>query len=494
MGDQNTIIATADEARHLLRRTGFGAPSLDVKRLTGLTRGVAADKLLNFRPIPFKPVGRYLDDRLHSWIRYMLASTRPLQEKLVLFWHDHFATSDLTVGAAHLMANQNQLLRKFSKGNFKAFVKAINKDAAMIEFLDTVRNRKDEPNENYARELMELFTLGVKDLNGSPNYTQQDIVQIARAFTGWDYNYRTGKSSFSEYSHDYMSEFPERGPKVIFETIGGFSGGRDFAASGESTEDFPSREPDAVIDTIFDHTDTSGMKTVARYITQRLLTFFCHSAPATTQINDIVAQSGFDTSWELTPLLRAIFVNDVFWETAAAVPFTASTRKSVKWPIDYVVTTLRTLKVRPAGTYPYVAGGDYNSLHDLLTNMGQHLFEPPSVFGWDWENSWLNSATLLARYQFARNVAAARGTSIFYLRPKVLVDIDLTDPTAIVNAVTDLLGVTHHLSSAERQALVDYLTDNGLNPTIDLHDADVQQVKLRGLFALVIESPAYQVH
>ncbi len=114
-----------------------------------------------------------------------------LQEKLVLFWHDHFATSYAKVEDIDLMRNQNRLLRLNCKGDFSVLVKAINKDAAMMEFLDTVRNRKrNEPNENYARELQELFTLGVKDLpaRADANYEQEDIVQIARAFTGWGYD------------------------------------------------------------------------------------------------------------------------------------------------------------------------------------------------------------------------------------------------------------------------------------------------------------------
>ena len=117
----------------------------------------------------------------------MVATPHPLQEKLTIFWHDHFATSNEKVDFPRLMGNQNGLLRRFCKGNLKDFVKAINRDAAMMEFLDTVRNVKEEPNENYARELQELFTLGVKDYDGNPNYDQADIVQIARAFTGWDY-------------------------------------------------------------------------------------------------------------------------------------------------------------------------------------------------------------------------------------------------------------------------------------------------------------------
>src|SRR5437867_362626 len=133
------------------------------------------------------------------------------------------------------MAEQNLLLRLMCKGNFKDLVKAVNKNAAMMEFLDIVRSGRRHPNENYARELMELFTLGVVDTAGNPNYLQEDIVQIARAFSGWRYDDKHGDIAFLDTEHhDFMADFPERGPKTIFTVLGGFgAGGRSFAAGGE---------------------------------------------------------------------------------------------------------------------------------------------------------------------------------------------------------------------------------------------------------------------
>src|SRR5262245_22170063 len=162
MGDATTIL-TAGEARHLLRRTGFGATQAAVAKIIDRadTRGAAADRLLKFTPKKFQPGGKGknpdLQESHDKWIAYMLTAKFPLQEKLVLFWHDHFATSNLKVDSPRLMAQQNLLLRLFCKGNFGDLVKAMNKNPAMMEFLDTVRNRRHVPNENYARELMELF-------------------------------------------------------------------------------------------------------------------------------------------------------------------------------------------------------------------------------------------------------------------------------------------------------------------------------------------------
>src|SRR5205085_839302 len=141
-----------------------------------------------------------------KWVGYMMKVKTPLEEKLVLFWHDHFATSATVVVDPKLMTLQNRTLRLNCKGNFKSFVKTMNKKAALMDYLDTNDNQKDIPNENYARELQELFTLGVKDSSGNPNYTQEDVVQIARAFTGWDFDEK-GVAFLNADEHDFMSDF-----------------------------------------------------------------------------------------------------------------------------------------------------------------------------------------------------------------------------------------------------------------------------------------------
>ncbi len=498
MGDESTLLDAAS-AGHLLRRTGFGAAPQDVQSIVsrGLTRGQAANELLAFKGKNFKPSGKYIEDAHNKWVKYMIKAKFPIQEKLVLFWHDHFATSNNKVQNVKTMGNQIRLLHVMCIGSFKDFVKAMNRDAAMIEFLDTVRNHKDIPNENYGRELQELFTLGVKDFAGHPNYKQEDIVQIARAFTGWDYEYNSGKSLFHDYDHDYNAEFlADRGPKVIYQSTGGFgAGGRAFDVNGEGAQ-----EIDTVIDIIFAHTDTDGKNTVARRTARRLLEYFAHPiddpiSPADIAVVDQVVQdSGFAANWNIGALVRAILVNDAFYETAAAAPFTGATKKSVKWPIDYVVSTLRLLGMTLKSKSQFVAGGDFRDIRDQLANMGQTLLEPPSVFGWDWESSWLSSATLLARYNFATDIVSARDKGKSALRTSKFFDLSLTDPDAILAAVTDLLGVTDQLTSVERNAFVDYLTGGGMHPTLDLTVDDTRNRKLHGLFALVLQSPAYQLH
>lgn len=472
------------DARHLLRRTGFGVSQAEATAFLAAhpTRGSAATALLSYKPSGFKPGGSDFDAIHDKWIKYLLKVKSPLQEKLVLFWHDHFATGISKVGDAKRMSTQNRLFRLNGRGNFKTLVKAVNLDPAMMEYLDTVRNDAEIPNENYARELQELFTLGVKDSAGVDNYAQADVASIARAFTGWTY----GKTAyFRDYDHDYLGDYPARGPKVIYQSTGGFGpGGRDFSANGEGPQ-----EIDAVVDIIFEHEDSQGKNTVARRTARRLIEFFAHANPTLAFIDDVVSASSFDVDFELTPLLHAIFVHDDFYLTAVP-PVGATTPKSVRWPVDLVIGTMRLLKMKPKGKYLYVSGGSYNRLFDQLSNMGQLLFDPPSVFGWDWETSWLSSSTLLARYNFARDIVAARGGGRF--RPDKVMDMTLTDPTDIVDAVLDALDCGHNFTASERLVCEQYLTDNGAT-TPDLQDYDYVNEKLHGLFELVMKSPGYQV-
>ena len=481
-------------ARHLLRRSGFGAPPAQLATFTGLTRGAAADLLLGFKPNGFKPSGKSIDDVRNKWIAYMMKVKAPLQEKLVLFWHDHFATSANTVTDPKLMTLQNRTLRLNCKGNFKTFVKAMNKNAALMEYLDTNDNRKEIPNENYARELQELFTLGVKDANGAFNYTQEDVVQIARAFTGWDFDDK-GVAFLLEDRHDFASDFdgvpvsePNRGPKVIYKTTGQFGpGGRSFTTSGEGPA-----EIDVVVDVIFEHRDTDLKNTVARRTARRLLEYFAQPDPSLAFVDQVVGTglSSFDTTWDIAGLLRRIFVSDEFYETAA--PPGPGTKKSVKWPIDHVVSTFRLLGMKPKGK-ELIFGSTV--VADTLASMGQILLEPPSVFGWDWERAWMSSATMRARAAFARDVSTADNGGKTSFDASRLVDLALTDAGQIVDAATARLGMADQIGTADRDVLIAYLTDGGPPSTpIDLGDFATRRVKLHGLFGLLLMSPAFQVH
>jgi uncharacterized protein (DUF1800 family) len=506
MGNQNTPLTAAD-ARQFIRRTGFGIPVKESKKftvdaITGFTRGAAADLFLSFKPKGFKPQGSDFFSSHNKWLKFMLKAKKgfALQEKLVLFFHDHFACNYTTLAnqegerdAIIMLAEQNRLFRRNCIGNFKTLVKTININPAMMNFLDTVLNKKEQPNENYGRELLELFTLGVKDLNGHFNYRQEDIVQIARAFSGWHHNINEDTFHIHEDEHDTTAEFPERGPKEIFGVVnpdvtpehkyGGFDDPQSFIVGGEGTN-----EIDEVTDILFNHTDTDGENTIARYLTYKLLEYFCYANPSKALVDEIVTSSGFVGSWELKPLYRAIFCHDAFYETAEAQPFDASTKKSVRWPVDYVLGTLRSLGMKPKGSELQIQGGDFNNLFDLLLEMGQTVLEPPSVFGWNWEEAWISSVGLLARYEVVRDTVTSRFSKAF--KPEKLIDVELTG-AALVDAVIEQLGLggalgaNSQFTANQRQDLIDYVNDN----TVDDPDA-----KVRGLYGLVLQSAASVLH
>ena len=478
---------TDQRARHLLRRTGFGATPDEIAKLkrAGSTVGDAADQLVGFKPKGFKPGGKDFE-RLHSsWVNYMTKAAAPLNEKLTLFWHDHFATGFAKVLDTKLMGEQNKFLRLNCKGSFKDLVKGMNKNAATMEYLDTPRNHKDVPNENYGRELQELFTLGVKNLRGGPddnNYTQDDVRQIARAFTGWDYD-RKGVAVFHDYDHDTTAEFPGRGAKEIYASTGGFASPQSFASPEGDTE------IDQVVDIIFAHRDWQGQNTVARRTAKRLFEFFTHGgfatiavpSPELTAIDEVIANSSFTTTWSIEALVREILVHDRFYDSLSD-----PSKKSVKWPIDFAVGSLKMLKMKLKGRYKLIPGGSYNGILTHMENMGQTVLDPPSVFGWDWEASWISSATMLARCGLARDVAAHYAE---HFAPLKLISLSGTDPDSVVDAVTEYLGVKDDLATGERDALKTFLGGN-------LNTADAEQVrtKLHGLFVLVMQSPAYQLH
>lgn len=493
MGDQNTAITEAD-LRHMLKRTGFGASAKDMKKAlkkAGGTRGSAADYVIGLKRKTLKVKGDELFELHNSWVKHMLKGKTPLQDKTVLFWHDHFSVSASVVEFAEAVRQHIRTHYTYALGNFKDYCKAINKDPAMMIFLNTIQNKKAIPNENYARELLELFTLGVFDLNGVANYVQEDIVQIARAFTGWTIDEDDEVAFLQVSQHDFESEFPARGPKAIFDNAHGFPvGGADFGSGSVAGEG--AAEIDTVIDIIFDHLDSDGENTVARRTAFRLMEYFCYAAPSKSDVDAVVSDSGFVGTWNIEALVRSILVHDTFYETMEQQPFSATTKKSVKWPIDYVIGTLRLTRMKAKGKYLELRGGSYQTLFDHLSNMGQIVGEPPSVFGWEWESGWISSSSLLARYTLARDIAAARESGRF--KPEKLIDDSLTDPGLIVDAVAEALGVTGMFTTNERDDMIDYLTDDGAVATLDLKDFDTRNIKLHGLFAMVMQTPAFQLH
>ena len=275
------------------------------------------------------------------WLYVMLQSPHPLQEKLTLFWHGHFATSAAKVTDVKLMHDQHALLRRHALGNFGPLLLESSRDPAMLLWLDAANNRKAQPNENFAREVMELFSLGLG------NYTEQDIQQAARAFTGWEV--RVGRFRMNRPQHD-------AGEKTVLGQTGAWNG-----------ED--------VIRILLEQPATGRflVRKLCRYLVSETET------PPDALVEPLAAEftaRKHDIGWLVGTILRS----NLFYSPLAV-------RQKVKAPVDFAIGLLRALE---GTTNSY-------SLADDLRDLGQAVFFPPNVKGWDGGAEWINSATLLSR-------------------------------------------------------------------------------------------------
>ena len=398
-----------DKAAHLLERVGFGGTPVEVERLAGMTPERAVDELVNYTTIdngrtpgfeaspiwdpgmdPFPksraeavriaretgvsmgvamlPEGesRRLQpvvnkffyglrsnaietQRLAIWFgERMLITRRPLEEKLTLFWHGHFATGNGKVRDTRMMLQQNEMLRANAAGSFRDLLVGILTDPAMLVYLDNGENRKGHPNENFGRELLELFTMGVG------NYTEQDIREASRAFTGWT-------NDVLEFRFDATNH--DDGEKTFL--------GRTGAYNGED-----------IIDIILDAPVT------AEYIGAKLYRFFVREDIADTTRAEL-ATTFRESGYQLRPLLRRMFLSKDFYSAA-------SYATQVKSPVHLVVSTYRKLGLTRLPTIP-----DFGR---LTAGLGQTLFNPPNVAGWAGGRTWITPALLLERGNLFRGV------------------------------------------------------------------------------------------
>ena len=347
-------------AAHLFRRAGFGATaeqlrqavtsdplSLVQQMIAGAADTTAFDASMQRMATTLLAGG---DPRKIGawWIYRMLHTPNQLQEKLTLFWHGHFATSAAKVEDARLMLEQNQLLRQYALGDFAALVQAVSRDPAMLIYLDSVTNRKTHPNENYARELMELFCLG------EGNYSEQDIRELARCFTGWEI--KRQKFRFNRYQHDF-------GTKTIL--------GKTGKLTGEDGVRIVLQQPAA-----------------ADFIARKLVRFFVMDEPhPSDELIQPLAQQFRADDLQIAPLVQRILTSNLFFSEHAI-------GRKVRSPIEMAIGMLRTLE----------ATTDTNRLAARLNQLGHGVLYPPNVKGWDGGRTWINSSTLLGRANLIRDV------------------------------------------------------------------------------------------
>jgi uncharacterized protein (DUF1800 family) len=364
----------------------------------------------------------------------MLYTQRPLQEKMTLFWHNHFATANSKVNNSALMLQQIQLFRDNGLGNFESLLQKVTRDPAMLIWLDNRLNRKASPNENYAREVQELFTVGIG------NYTEQDIHEAARAFTGHTLD-RSFTYVFNKNQHD-------TGTKTFQGQTGNFD--------ADDVLGILARNP-----------------VTARFITTKLFTWFAYENPDASTI-DRLANTFTSTNFDMRAVLRDIFMGPEFLSPQAF-------HGVIKQPVEYVVGSLKSLGVQNVG--PDVTA--------VLRRMGQDLLNPPDVSGWRGGSAWINSSTLFERFNWGDRLAMGRDSSKPYFADVAgqIQAQGISTPDALVDYYLSLF-VDGDVTPEARQTLLDYLN----SPTpLALSDGGAVDLKGRGLVHLALATPTYQL-
>lgn len=476
------------KAAHLLNRAGFGGSPGQIEALhaMGFDKAVASildapDDAKQFpRPADINPVDalalrqqvmmlpeeqrKQKQQELQKqqrgdmlglvawWLDRMAQTPNPLREKMTLFWHGNFATSVQKVKQAYLMWQQNDTLRQQALGNFGDLAKAVSRDPAMMIYLDTRESKKEHPNENFARELMELFMLGIG------NYTEEDIQNSARAFTGYKIDPRDGTFRYAPFQHD-------NGVKTFFGQSGKFDG-------------------DDIINLILQK------PACAQFITRKLWAFFAYENPKP----ELVAQLGESFrghQYGIKPMMEEIFRSGEFYSPRAI-------RMQIKSPVQWMVQTSKILETDMPP--PVVAA-------NALRQMGQMPFAPPNVKGWDGGKAWITTSTLLFRYNLS-NFELSNGALTIQAMNKIAAadkaagrparevqnrkPVDLAkiappelraDPEKLVSSLTFRLYQSP-LSAKETRPYLDFLKEK---------NNDTSDQTVRELLHLMMSTPQYQL-
>lgn len=467
---------TQRHAAHLLRRAGFGSSSDEAARFAGMPMNQAVDALVNFpstAALPAPPQlydpreairenlmngiasmfqGQDQKDQLRRqigmeirkgerqsvmelqrwWLERMLNSPAPLQEKMALYFHGHFTTATIQKGVTPQMTfDQNQLFRDNALGNLRELTWNVSIDPGMLIYLDNARSDSQHPNENYARELMELFTLGVD------HYTENDVRESARAWTGWFVARRTGKATFAASRHD-------NGMKTFLGQTGNFNG-RD------------------IVDIIY------RQPACAAFWANNLLNYFVYNSPE-PQLVDAVAALIRKNDYNMKPVMSTLLRSNVFYSDRAY-------RALVKSPAEFVVGTYKSLGL------PQID----ERAQRALAQMGQILFYPPNVAGWPGGANWLTSQTVIAR----ENFVAGLMNSPMMDQSSWMDQIPLKAGEAASQLVqTILYGDASPTATAQ---LADYLNGAG-TAALGMLSGENYQERVRGAAYLTMAMPAYQLN
>lgn len=482
------------QARHLLWRAGFGGTPDQIQLLVEWGPERSVEHLIDLTDTPKQPIeeGRFSSSIIGSpdaetraryrrarqtndeealarlrlerqrrqaqdrkqiremqwwWLTRLIETPRPLEEKMTLFWHGHFATSYRTIEDSYHMFVQNHLYRSHALGNYGTLLHQIIRNPAMIAYLDNNDSRKNQPNENLAREIMELFSLGVG------NYTEQDIKEGARALTG--YTFEDDRFVFQRQNHD-------GGAKRILGKSGNMDG-----------DDF--------VDTIL------AQQACSQYMCRKLYRFFAADLPEgnepdreTATVLRELATLFRRSNYEIAPVLKKLFLSEHFYSPGVI-------NQRIKSPAELIVGAIRSL---------HTPARDLSVLLDAMSLMGQNILFPPSVAGWDGERSWINTSTMFVRQNIMTYLLTGktpRGYDALadeqrYTADTVLGQLTESDPSALKDSsrvIDYLLRFTlGQAPTHARDTLHEFVKANGGEITDDI---------TTGLLLLITAMPEYQL-
>jgi len=444
---------------HLLRRAGFGAAPDELAKYTALGYNAAVDRLINYHQVSdddmenrLKSLNLNLNkalDQQQWWLLRMAWTQRPLLEKMTLFWHGVLTSSYRKVGgpSAYMrMIVQNQFLRDHAFDTFDNILLGITSDPAMLFYLDLTKSRKNAPNENYAREMMELFTLGLG------HYTQKDVYQAAAALTGW---HVVGSATTARYVL--------RDHNDLTKTYLGQTGNLDYKD---------------VVRILANHPATPW------FVCRRLYTFFAHENPSNDDLNPLV-EAYVKSNHNMGEVVRTMLLSPQFTSAKAY-------RSRMKSPTEFVVGAYRALNMQNSG----------RGLATMTTLMGQTLFDPPNVAGWPGDKVstlWLNSGTWMTRLNYIdllltgnRNVT---GASTPLDLQGIVSARHIDSPERFVDYFTAFL-FDGALAADRRAQFIDYFNmpeNSDLQITL-INSKSYARSRVRGTLYLMLGSPEYQLN
>lgn len=507
---------TVNEVAHLLKRTMFGAKKTDIDYFLSLTTDTAVDELLNTTSVPSPPVrdygllqdqdGTFYDDmgvivgqtwvndpnmvsaseirsqingrRIESlkkwWAGLIINQDRSIQEKMVLFWHHHFSVQESEVENAQYLYRHHNLLRTNALGSFKTMAREVTIDPAMLIHLNGYLNSKQAPDENYAREFQELFTIG----KGNDSlYTEDDVIAAARVLTGWRITDDPLGSYLDTGSHDTGNK-----------TFSDFYNNTTITGSTN-----PDQELDALVDMIFNTTEA------ARFICRKLYKWFVYyNIDDATEANVIIPMADvlIANNYNVKPALALLLKSEHFYDAASQACY-------IKNPFDIIAGTLREFSVSFPAYTDYTNGYPlFYSIYQNAADMQQQLFQPPDVSGWPsyyqepmHYELWVNSNSLPKRADFTD---ALVNDSVVDLRTFANYSSDPANPDQLISDVTQLLLRYPLSDSSKTYVKTNFLLNNSTDDTIwtnawNTNNTTVINTSLNGMFKFLMNLPEFHL-